>query len=282
MSNADQAEFWSGTSAQAWVDHQDAMDHLLAPVLDLLMQAADIKPGETILDIGCGTGTSTLRAAHSAGANGHVLGVDISARLLALAKERLAHLGNANIEEADAQTATFGDRFDKMISRFGVMFFADTAAAFTNIAQALKPGAPLVMVAWSDVRQNPFFTRPAAAARSVFGDLPKTDRSQPGPFAFEDPNRVRNALQSAGLADINIVESRLNLTPRGNLDDLAELCLEIGPAASAMQKLEGTAQHRSQLKAEIIRQFEPCQSDNASSIPALIHLICARNPVHLA
>lgn len=249
---------------------------MLAPVLDLLLERADLQPGQTALDIGCGTGSSTLPAAQAVGRKGFVLGADISPTLLALAEDRLGATPQAQVVKADAQTDALGGPFDVMISRFGVMFFADTPAAFANIAQAMKPGAALVMTAWSDARQNPYFMGPAAAARAVLGDAPKTDRTAPGPFAFEDPARVHRDLTAAGLHDIAVHETPLLLTPQGDLETVAELCLQIGPAASMMQKMEGTPDDRIAIKSGIMDRFTPYLDAGAVRIPALIHLITAR------
>lgn len=276
MSNTDQAEFWSGQAGRTWVAQQHAMDALLAPVLQNLLTAAELTPGARVLDIGTGAGASTLTAAQQVGADGHVLGADISPTLLALARKRLADVPQADVVEADAATASLPGPFDAMISRFGVMFFEDTPAAFRNIASALKPGAQITFAAWADVGQNPYFTVPAAAARSVLGDVPRTDRSLPGPFAFEDAERVTRDLLAAGLRDITIDTRTMLLTPSGSLSDLADLCMVIGPAASASDKLGATDDQRTAIRDEIAAKMEMFESADGIKVPACIHIVTAR------
>lgn len=276
MSNDDQAEFWSGKAGQTWVAHQHAMDAALAPVLKALFEAADLQHGDHVLDIGTGAGASALGAAQRVGRQGRVLAADISPTLLAFAKTRLADFPQAEALEADVATAPLPGPFDAMISRFGVMFFDDTPAAFRNIASALKPGARLTMAAWADAQQNPYFMAPAAAARSVFGELPKTDRRKRGPFSFEDPDRVRSDLADAGLQDIAIDTQTVRLTPEGSLSDLADLCMVIGPAASAIDKLNATDAQKRALHSALTQQMAVFETDKGIEIPALIHIITAQ------
>ncbi len=276
MTNTDQAEFWTGPSGQSWVTHQDAMDAMLQPVSDLLLRAANLQTGQRVLDVGCGTGSSTLPAAEAVGTSGRVVGIDISPTLLGLARTRLAHLPQVEIMEEDAQTADLPGPFEVMISRFGVMFFEDTPAAFANLARAMAPGAPMVMTAWADAFKNPYFMEPAKAARAVLGDPPKVDRSLPGPFAFEDPARVARDFAAAGLQDVTITETALNLTPLGTLEEVADLCLAIGSASSAMRNMGGTDADRAAIHAGIMERFAAYDTPHGIRIPAAIHLITAR------
>jgi SAM-dependent methyltransferase len=276
VSNDDQKAFWSGSAGQTWTRHQREMDALLAPVLDVVLAQAALREGQRVLDIGCGTGASTLRVAEIVGPYGHVLGADISPTLLAMAAARLEGQRNTALMEADAATAALPGPFDALISRFGVMFFEDTPAAFRNIAAAMRPGAPLTMAAWADARENPYFMAPAAAARSVFGDLPKVDRRLPGPFAFEDAAHVTQMLTAAGLRDVEVNPTAVTLTAQGDLDAVTELCLHIGSAASAADKMEATEVLREQLRVAVRDALRPYETVDGIRFPALIHMITAR------
>ena len=276
MSNADQEEFWSGAAGAAWVAQQDAMDAALEPVLNAVLDAAALKPRQRVLDIGCGAGASTLQAAHQVGPDGSVLGADISQTLVSHAETRLADVPHASVITADAATVALPGPFDEMISRFGVMFFDDTAAAFRNIAASLAPGAQLTMAAWADARQNPYFMAPAAAARQVLGDLPKGDRRLPGPFAFEEADRVRAMLSEAGLSDIAFDTQQMMLTPKGDVNAVADLCMVIGPAASAVDKKEATPDQRDAVKDAVRLELSRFETPEGIRIPALIHIITAR------
>ncbi len=277
MSNADQAEFWTGQVS--WVTFQRQMDLTLAPVLDMLLERADLHDSESVLDLGCGTGDSTLAAAERVGPGGQVTGLDISPTLLDLARKRVKDHNGARIEliEADAQTHSFADRSDVMISRFGVMFFADTAAAFRNIATGLKPGARLVMATWGAAPQNPWFMEAAAAARAHLGDPPKTDRTLPGPFAFEDSARILPQMREAGLENVAVEEVALELAA-GALDDAAMMSSHLGPANSVLRHFEGTEQDRRIVRANIADRFAKYETDDGLKIPALINLYTATCP----
>ena len=146
--NAAQVEFWGGDPGRRWVTHHADLDHLHRGVADLVLETAELTPSMRVADIGCGGGALTLAAADRVGAGGEVLGLDISATLLKLAEEtrREAGTANARFVEADAQTYAFDDVFDRVISRFGVMFFDDFDAGFANLRAALAPGGRLVAV----------------------------------------------------------------------------------------------------------------------------------------
>lgn len=274
MANEDQAEFWTGQ--REWANQQVAMDACMAPALEMVIAQAALQPGEQVLDIGCGTGASLLAAAAQIGATGHVTGADISPTLLALARERCAEAHNVTIHEADAQEADLGAGYDAVISRFGVMFFEDTPAAFANIARACKPGARLSMIAWGDVADNPWFMAPAAAVRRVLGPQPKVDRSLPGPFAFEHADRVLRDLRAAGLADVTVTAQETLLTPPGGVAENAELCTRIGPAAGAIRANEANTEQVDALRAAIAQEFASFDTADGLRVPAKLNLISAR------
>lgn len=277
MSNADQAEFWAGQVS--WVTYQRQMDLTLAPVLDMLLERADLQAGESVLDLGCGTGDSVLAAAQRVGPGGRVTGLDISPTLLDLARQRVkGHMGaRIDLIAADAQIHPFANQSDVMISRFGVMFFADTAAAFRNIATGLTPGARLVVATWGPAPQNPWFMEAAAAARAHLGDPPKSDRTLPGPFAFEDPARILPQLRQAGLDHVAVEEVPVELAA-GALEDAATVSSHLGPANSVLRHFEGTEQDRAIVRENIAASFAKYQTKNGLRIPALINLYTATCP----
>ncbi|MEM6310079.1 MAG: methyltransferase domain-containing protein [Pseudomonadota bacterium] len=272
--NHDQAEYW--TTQTSWVREQDAMDACLQPVLDGVIARANLASGEHVLDIGCGTGASLLAASTRVGAAGRVFGADISPALLGLATQRTAGCSNIQTQEVDAQSGDLGQGYDVCLSRFGVMFFEDSTAAFANIARAVKPDGRFALGVWGDARQNPYFMDAARAAHAVFGEMPKVDRTLPGPFAFEDPARVRPMLEAAGLKDVTIMPTQLDLTPRGDLGDFADLCFAIGPAARALAYFEADASGKAKLRDALIDIYSPYQTGQAVRIPAMINFITAR------
>src|SRR5450432_999963 len=147
--NAAQVAYWNDTAGPTWVAMQDVMDVQLGELGLKAIAALGVRPGERVIDVGCGCGGTTIELARRVGETGRVLGADISAPMLAVAKGRAAAqaLNWASFEQADAQTYLF-EPADAVFSRFGVMFFADPVAAFANLRLALAPAGRLAFVCW--------------------------------------------------------------------------------------------------------------------------------------
>jgi SAM-dependent methyltransferase len=169
---------------------------------DHLRAAYGIETGDAVLDIGCGTGLTTREAA-SAAAPGRVVGVDVSERMLARARE-LTEADNVRYELADAQVHRFADAFDVAISRFGTMFFSDPAAAFANIAAALRPGARLVLLVWQPAAQNEW----AREIDAALGDAARPPAPGSDPFSLGDTEATARLLGGAGFADLRFEDVR--------------------------------------------------------------------------
>ena len=277
MSNDDQKEFWRDAAGPAWVDMQSHMDALMQPVLDLVLERAALSTGARVLDIGCGTGTSVAMAADAVGGTGHVTGLDISDTMLAHARVQLTARTNTTLVLADAQRYGFApDSFETLISRFGVMFFEDSVAAFANMAKGLVPEGTMTFAAWGPAPNNPFFMYPAQAAAEVLGPMPKVDRTLPGPFAFEDTTRVIAMLQDAGLVDVTAETVDLHLTPDGDMQAVSDLCCQIGPAQASLKFHDATAQNRNSVAQAIAARFAPFDGPDGVRIPAAINLYAAR------
>lgn len=277
--NADQEAFWSDLAGPVWVRRMQAMDAALGPVLDLVMSEAALRPGERVLDIGCGAGTSTIRAAQAVGTDGHALGADISASLLQLAQDRTQQDTNASFLLADAQTHPFDEAsYDLLMSRFGVMFFEDTLAAFGNMARALRPNGRLVFAAWGPIPDNPYFTMPAAVVKQTFGPTPKSDPDGPGPFAFRNVKKVSGLVTSAGLSDVAARTLAVSLTPAGTAADIADLLCDIGPAQVAISHFEMGEAEKDRLKAALVHGLKPFETQEGIRIPAAINIFTARKP----
>jgi SAM-dependent methyltransferase len=203
--NTAQARAWDGEEGSYWADHAEHFDHALAAYHDRFMAAAAIGPSERVLDVGCGTGQTTRDAARVARA-GSVLGVDLSSRMIKLARRIAEEQGvsNATFQQADAQIHPFpSESFDVTISRTGTMFFGDPTMAFTNIAQALRPGGRLVILVWQGPRPNEWI-RELSGALAAGRDLPVPPIGAPGPFAQADPDDVTTVLTGAGFTDIGL------------------------------------------------------------------------------
>ncbi|MEM7320726.1 MAG: methyltransferase domain-containing protein [Pseudomonadota bacterium] len=282
LANADQHEFWSRSpSGQKWLTYEDHLDAAMAPVLDGVIARADLQPGYRVLDIGCGTGASLLAAAERVGAHGAVLGLDISQPFLDRAEDRARNAGFGQVATrcADAQTDKFdGPQFDTMISRFGVMFFNDPQTAFANMARALRPGAKMTFAAWSSFAQNPWFRLPHETAASRLGNPPPADPHAPGPLAFQDADRVLGLLDGAGLKNTGYETEQLHMTPQGTPQDIASLCLRVGPAARLIGLFDASRADRQAIQADLTARLSNYETADGVKVPAEIHFFQASVP----
>ena len=179
----------------------DFYDAELAAHHEHLRAAYGISPGDEVLDIGCGTGLTTREAARAA-APGRVVGIDVSERMLERARELTAgeRLDNLRYELGDAQVHRFDPAgFDVAISRFGTMFFSDPAAAFANIAAALRPEGRLVLLVWQRREHNDWMRTLNAA----LGDAAQPAQAGPGPFSLGDAEATAGLLEGAGFGGVD-------------------------------------------------------------------------------
>ncbi len=204
-SNANQAAYWNGAGGRRWAENLDRHDALLRPISERLIAVADARPGELVLDIGCGCGATTIEFAARVAPEGEALGVDVSETLLRHARERAPEDVPARFIHADAMVYEAPpSEIDLVASRFGVMFFADPTKAFANLRAAMKPGGRLAFACWRAARDNPWLIVPLRAAAGHAPPLPEQGPEDPGPFAFADEDRVRRILYDAGFFDVDV------------------------------------------------------------------------------
>ena len=201
--NDEQTALWNGRGGRAWVDLQEVLDQLFKPFEDLLVEEVRAASAHRVLDVGCGTGSTTLAAARRLGAKGHCTGVDISEPLIAVARARAEREGEpASFILADAQTHAFEPAsFDMIISRFGVMFFDNPVVAFANLRRAAMDDVKLRCIAWRSAAENPFMTTAERAAARLLPNIPARRPDAPGQFSFADRHRVASILQESGWAE---------------------------------------------------------------------------------
>jgi len=241
--NAEQIRYWNEAAGPKWVAFQKIIDAQIAPLGERAMDRAGIAPGERVIDVGCGCGDTTIALGRRVGPAGLVLGIDISAPMLARAAEtaRAEGLANVRFENADAQTHRLPPgAFDVVYSRFGIMFFADPVAAFTNLRAALRPGGRLAFVCWQALRENPwlFLALQAAAQHLTLPPPPAPDA--PGPFSLANPKRLRGIVARAGFERIALEDLRTTLTlGGGTLEQAVRFLTEgVGPVSSILREAD--------------------------------------------
>jgi len=233
--NADQYAAWNGDSGRRWADGAARRDKVLAPVAEALFAAARFAPGDAVLDVGCGCGATTLRAAQDAGPAGTALGIDLSEPMLSVARRRAREQSVANVrfEHADAQThALPAAAHDVAISRFGTMFFADELAAFANIARASRAGARLCLATWQPLAANDWLTIPGGALLRYAA--PPDPPSGPGMFAQSDPAALAATLTTAGYENVQPTPVSLTLTVGADPADAADYAASSGPGRALL------------------------------------------------
>lgn len=204
--NAIAAEDWAGAMGERWLTHLERFEGMIAPVGAALLQHAAFQRGERVIDVGCGAGPSTLEIARAVGPAGRVLGLDICAALVNAARARAVVAGLAQVEFACDDAARFrtGDRpYDRLFSRFGLMFFADAAAAFRNLHRLLRRGGRADFSTWAPAAGNLWLSEMVAILGQAVALPPPVPRA-PGPFALDDPGYIRELLEQAGFDGIRI------------------------------------------------------------------------------
>lgn len=252
--NADQIEFWNGDAAKRWVTLGERMDAMLRPLGHAAMDRAAPEPGQHVLDVGCGCGETTIDLAHRVAPGGSVTGIDISSVMLsrATAREKPGNGVSVTFQNADAETQRFEEAsFDHVFSRFGVMFFQNPTAAFSNLRKALRPQGRLTFICWRAPRENPWVAVPISVAKRHV-EWPESPPAEgPGEFAFADRARFEDVLSSAGFQvdTIDSLDTDVTVAGGGDVRAVIEFFMQQGPAARVMG--EATDAQRDAVKADL-------------------------------
>ena len=277
--NKNQKDFWSGKGGDIWVERQNAMDTMLSPLGEAALNKLNFNEEENVLDIGCGCGHTTLNIAKRIGPSGNVTGLDISEPMLKRAKESAVEMSitNTSFKCVDVQTEDLGDQiYSSAFSRFGVMFFEDSVAAFKNINKSLISGGYLSFVCWQSPAVNPWQSLFIQEVKKYL-DLPSPPPRSPGPFAFMESEYVSSILEESKFQDITIEghEAEVNMFSGRSLSDSVKDYISINPVVTQMLK-ESSENQIAEIVNSGIEAFSPYYSEKGLIFPSATWLVTAR------
>jgi ubiquinone/menaquinone biosynthesis C-methylase UbiE len=275
MSNEKQIEYWNKIAGPKWVKIGDAMDARFTAINDLLLTHAAAKPGESVLDVGCGTGTTALPLAAAVLPGGHITGIDVSAPMLEVARTRSAALPNVRYLQADAQINDFeGQTFDLLASRFGVMFFTEPVGAFKNLRNAMAHGGRLCFVCWAPLNDNPHWQIPFDIVAGRLGQPEPRHKYAPGPLAFSDTAYLESILSESGFTDIRIAPTPVTIIGE-SLEDEARIGCFLGPAGALLDEKKADTETRNVIRDDIAAALKAFETPDGMRLPAAVYLVTA-------
>jgi len=274
--NDEQFEFWNEGIGQWWVDEDESMNERLSILTEELFLKSNIKKDDKVLDIGCGGGQTTFEVSEMVGENGYVLGADISKILLDLAKSKYASTKNLEFKYCDVQNYKFRENsFNKVISRFGVMFFENPIEAFKNIYNAIQEGGSLNFVCWTNVMENEFFTDPTnIIIRHLNKDFPEITRS-PGPLAFSEEKYINEILSNSGFKNIKVEKVYSLITTNDSPEKNGELLLSIGLGGRLLADANLSKKELSVIRDEMVEISQKRQKNGKITYKACLNYVSA-------
>ena len=275
--NAGMRDYWDGEGGATWVRMADTVETSLRPFGHAAMAALAVEPGHSLLDVGCGCGATTLELARRAGPAGLALGVDIAETMLAEARRRAAGVANVSFRRLDPQSDHLPESaFDRIYSRFGIMFFDDPAAAFANLVRSLKAGGRIAFVCWQAAHLNPWMraSQDVVARHLTLPERPDPDA--PGPFAFADSGRIRGLLSAAGLGDIVVDSLARPLIVAPTVEDAVDQAMNLGAASRLLEESGAGADVRQALVQDLRDFYSRHRTADGVALDAATWVVSAR------
>ena len=281
--NREATEAWSGPLFECFVEYRDLVAGGLGAHGDAAMAAHPPRPGDRVLDVGCGFGDTTQRLAELVGPNGAALGVDVSEPFIALAREEAEEAGAANVRFAvgDVQVTAFEESFDYAFSRMGIMFFANPVQALRNVCAALTPGGTFCAVVWRRKLDNEWVLRAEAIVDKYLDHPEETDQPTcgPGPFSMANADTVSEQFKIAGFEGVCLKRCDLPLKIGSDLDHAVEFNMALGPAGEVLRLWEDRID---EIKPKIADELREALADldgpDGVYAPASTWIISARAP----
>ena len=274
--NHEQSEYWNEKYGHKWVDNDNSMNERLSILTKELFLKTNIENGDKVLDIGCGGGQTSFEASKLVGDNGYVLGADISDLLLSVAKSKFSKVNNLEFKNCDVQNYSFKEKsFNKVISRFGVMFFENPVDAFCNINNSIKDGGSLNFVCWTNLMENEFHTAATnIILQHIDKEYPKLTRD-PGPFAFNDNEYIQEILNNSGFINIKVEKIYTSISTQDTIEKDAELLLNLGMGARLLAEEDLSEDKLSVIKNEIEAMCKERQDNGKISYNTCLNYVSA-------
>lgn len=280
MPNQDQIDFWNGDTGQHWANTDAMIERILGPITQALLDHAPPSGCTRALDIGCGGGSQSIQLARALGPDSSVLGVDISEPMLAVADKKAEEADPARGEvaflQADASTYAFEPAaFNLLYSRFGVMFFDDPLAAFTNLRNAMADHGRLLFCCWQALKDNDWLRIPLQTALQHLPAPEPADPEAPGPFAFADPVRVERILTRSGFSDVQMTPAAVTMTygPSPSLRDCILDMVQMSPVGRLLEG-QGNDTHET-VYAALENTLETYYDNGSLALPGQVWFVTA-------